>query len=64
MLSVLVVRSERRRDKNKEIEMTVEDALCKLRNLSRNSDQVSVEFGIIHFKSGLLKQRMKSIFHE
>ena len=63
MLGVLVAGSERRDDKNKEICMTVEGNLCKLRNLSRHPVQISTEFGIIHFGSGLLKRRMKSIFH-
>ena len=43
--------SERREDKNKEIEMTVDSELCKLRNLSHCLDQVSVEICVIHLKS-------------
>ena len=42
----------------------VKGNLCKLRNLSCHSVQISTEFGIIHFRNGLLKRRMKSIFHE
>ena len=41
-------------------------ALCKSRNLSNSScclNQVSVWICIIHFKSELLKWRMKTIFH-
>ena len=64
MPGVLVARIERRDDKNKEIYMTVKGDLCKLRNLSRHPVQISTEFGIIHFRSGLLKRRMKSIFQE
>ena len=56
MPGVLVAGSKRMVDKNKEILiMTVEGNYCKLRNLSRCPDQISVEFCIIHFKSGLLK---------
>ena len=53
--------SKGREDKNKEIKITVEGDLCKLLNLSRRQDQVSVEFCIIHFKSGLLNRRTESI---
>ena len=55
MPGVLVAGSERRDDKNKEIYMTVKGDLRKLGNLSRHSVQISTEFGIIHFRSGLLK---------
>ena len=44
--------------------MTVEDDLCKLRNLLRCPVQISTEYRIIHFKSGLFIRRMKSIFNE
>ena len=44
--------------------MTVEGDLCKLTNLSRRLDQVSVEFCIIDFKSESLKLIMKCIFPE
>ena len=59
MPGVLVVGSERGDDKNKKIK----GDLCKLRNLSCHLVQISTEFDIIHFRSGLLKRRMKSIFH-
>ena len=61
MPGVLVAGSERKDDKNNETYMTVKG---DLRNLSRHPVQISTEFGIIHFKRGLLKRRMKSIFHE
>ena len=63
MLSVLVAGSERREDKNKETDMIIEGNVCKLRNLSHGPGQASVKFCLIHFKSGLLKQRMKSILY-
>ena len=55
MPGVLVVESERRDDRNKELHMTVKGDLCKLGSLSRHSVQVSTEYGVIHFRSGLLK---------
>ena len=61
MPGVLVAGRERRDDKNKEIYVTVKGDLCKLRNLSRHSVQISTEFGIIHFRSGLLKRRMNEV---
>ena len=64
MFGVVVAGSERRVDKNKEIYMTVEGDLCKLRNLSPHPVQISTEFCIIHFRSRSLKRKMKSIFHE
>ena len=57
MQSVLVAGSERREDKNKEIEMNVKGALCKLRNLSRNSDQVSVEFWHYSFQERIIETK-------
>ena len=44
---VLVVGSERRDDKHKEIYVTVKGDLRKLQNLSHHSVQISTEFGII-----------------
>ena len=64
MPGVLVARSEREDDKTNNYKRRLEGALCKLRNLSCRPDQMSVEFRIIRFKSGLLKRRMKSLFHE
>ena len=57
MQSVLVAGSERREHKNKEIEMTVKGALCKLGNLSRNSDQVSVEFWHYSFQERIIETK-------
>ena len=41
MSGVLVARSERRGDKNKDIYTTVKSNLCKLRNLPRHSVQIN-----------------------
>ena len=57
MPSVLVAGSERREDKYKEIYMTVEGTLYKLRNLSRNSDQVSVEFWHYSFQERIIETK-------
>ena len=57
MLSVLLAGSGRREDENKEIEMTAEGALCKLRNLSRNSDQVAVEFWHYSFQERIIETK-------
>ena len=37
--------------------MAVEGALCKLRNLSRNSDQVSVEFWHYSFQEWIIETK-------
>ena len=59
MPSVLVAGSERREVKNKEISMTVEGALCKLRNPSRNLDQVSVEFWHNSFEDRIIETKVE-----